>query len=87
MGAFLSGMDKEKEEILSMDPLHAQAHLVVCKLRKLHLERELIQYQKVIAFATPEMSAFETLLNQIEEIFEQIKAYEQEIKNIIEWRR
>jgi len=87
LGAFLSGMDNEREEIVSMNPLHAEAHLAVCKLRKLYLERELAQYQKALTFATPEMSSFDLLLTEIEDIVGQIKAYEQEIKNIIEWRR
>lgn len=87
MGAFLSNMEEEREEIVSMNQLHADALLLVCKLKKIYLESELAQYQKVLMYATSEMSSFEVLLTEIENIVDEIKAYEQEIKNIIEWRR
>lgn len=89
MGAFLSAMEEEleKAEIQSMTDLHAEAQVIVCKLKKRDAELELLQYQKVISYATPDMSAFDALIERMEELVGEIKDYEREIKNVIEWRR
>lgn len=54
----------------------------VVKVRLVHSQIELSQYQKALSFATPEMEAFDILLNKVEELVNDITFYENKLKQI-----
>lgn len=62
--------------------LELEAHLAVVKVKKVHAEAELKQYQFVISYATPDTEIFNTLLDRIEKLVEDICFYEEKLKQI-----
>jgi hypothetical protein len=85
--AFLSVMETDKEIITSMTKLHADSHLAIIKLKKIHAEIELSEYEKVLKFAEPDMPAFDKLIDIVEDILLKISNCNREIKRMAEWRR
>lgn len=85
--AFLSAMEEEIEEISSMTKLHAECHLAIIKLRKIHAEIELSECERVLKFAEPDMPAFDKLIEIVEGILLKISNCNKEIKKMSEWRR
>lgn len=85
--AFLSAMEEGKEEIVAMTNLHAECHLAILKVKKIHYEIELKDYERVMRYASPEMEAFDIIIGIIEKIINKIKACDEEINNVTKWRR
>lgn len=70
-----------------MTKLHAEVYYAVLRMRKVHQERELKDYQKALKFATPDMEAFDIILDIIEKIILNIKGCDEEINKVMKWRR
>jgi hypothetical protein len=66
---FFFDMDLEKE-----------AFTAICKVKIAHNKIELGQWEAVMKYASPEMSAFDIILKNIEELVEVIKILEAELK-------
>lgn len=62
--------------------LELEAFLAVVKLKKRHFEIELKQYEYVMQFATPEMEAFDKLLDIIENLYKEIKFLEAKLNEV-----
>jgi len=54
----------------------------VVKVKLVHTQMNLADYQKALSFATPEMKAFDKLLEIVEELVKEIKFYENKLKEI-----
>lgn len=70
-----------------MTKLHADSHLAIIKLKKIHAEIELSDYERVLKFAEPDMPAFDKLMEIVEGILLRISNCNKEIKKMAEWRR
>lgn len=62
--------------------LRDDAFRALLNVRKVHLEIDLMDYQRVIKFADPEMEAFDTLLNTMEDLISKIKRIDEALKKI-----
>lgn len=62
--------------------LSDDAFRAVLNVKKVHLEIDLMDYQRVIKFADPEMEAFDKLLNTISVLVTKIKNIDEALKNI-----
>jgi hypothetical protein len=62
--------------------LETEAFLAVVKVKLVHSQIDLAEYQKALSYATPEMEAFEPLLKRVEELVSDIKFYETKLKEI-----
>jgi len=69
--AFLSSMD-----------LELMAFMAVVKVKLIHTQMDLADYQKALSFATPGMEAFDILLKNAEELVKEIQFYENKLKEI-----
>jgi hypothetical protein len=56
------------EEFVGASVLHQQCERAVIVLYKINRERELDEWTKVLAYATPEMPAFEIILGKVEDL-------------------
>lgn len=59
-------------EFVGASALHQQCERALMQLHKLHRERELDEWTKVLSYATPEMPAFEIILNKVEDLVDSI---------------
>lgn len=71
LGVFFRHMDLELE-----------AFIAIVKVKKLHLELDLKEYEFAMQFATPEMEAFDKLLNIIENLYKEIKFLEAKLNEV-----
>lgn len=62
--------------------LELATYIAVVKVRKIHAELELQEYQHVMQFATPEMEAFDKLLSIIEKLYEEIKFLDSKLSEL-----
>jgi hypothetical protein len=62
--------------------LALEAHIAIVKVKKVHFEIDLKDYQYAFQFATPEMEAFDKLLDIIENLYEEIKFLETKLKEV-----
>jgi hypothetical protein len=62
--------------------LETQAFEAVVKVKLVHNQIDLAQYQKALSYATPEMEAFEILLKRVEELVSDIRFLETKLKEI-----
>ena len=53
--------------------LHSEAVRVSVNVNRLHYQRELGEYTKALNYATPEMGAFEILLDKVDCLMQSIK--------------
>jgi hypothetical protein len=53
--------------------LHSEAVRVSVNVNRLHYQRELGDYTKALSYATPEMEAFEILLDKVDCLMQSIK--------------
>lgn len=53
-------------------PLHCMCDRAVVSLLKLNRERELDEWTRVLSYATPEMPAFELILEKVEDLVSSI---------------
>ena len=58
------------------------AFMSVVKVKLVHTQMDLADYQKALSFATPEMEAFDKLLEIVEELVKEIQFYENKLKEI-----
>jgi len=61
--------------------LETTAFNVICKVKIAHSKIELAQWESVIKYAKPEMSAFDMILNKIEEQVDIIRDLEAKLKD------
>lgn len=59
-------------EFVGASALHQQCERSVITLHKLHRERELDEWTKVLSYATPQMPAFEIILGKVEDLVDSI---------------
>jgi hypothetical protein len=59
-------------EFVGASALHQQCERALMQLHKLHRERELDEWTKVLSYATPDMPAFEIILGKVEELVDSI---------------
>jgi hypothetical protein len=62
--------------------LELMAFMSVVKVKLVHTQMNLADYQKALSFATPEMKAFDKLLKIVEELVKEIQFYENKLKEI-----
>jgi hypothetical protein len=62
--------------------LELECFLAVVKVRKIHLELELKDYEFAMQFATPEMEVFDILMNIIEKLYKEIKFLEAKLNEV-----
>lgn len=62
--------------------LETEAYVALLKLKNFHDEQELKDWQKALSFATPEMEAFDKLLDKVEELINNIKLRTTELEQI-----
>jgi len=62
--------------------LELMAFMSVVKVKLVHTQMDLADYQKALSFATPEMEAFDKLLEIVEELVKEIQFYENKLKEI-----
>jgi len=55
-------------EFVGTSALHQQCERALMQLHKLHRERELDEWAKVLSYATPDMPAFEIILGKVEDL-------------------
>jgi hypothetical protein len=63
---------------MDLEEIEKQAFRVICKVKIAHIKIDLAQWEKVMQYASPEMSAFDIILNKIEELVGEIKFLEAE---------
>lgn len=71
----MSLSEKDKlyfNEFVGASALHQQCERALMQLHKLHRERELDEWTKVLSYATPEMPAFEIILGKVEDLVDSI---------------
>jgi len=56
--------------------------MAVVKVKLIHTQMDLADYQKALSYATPEMEAFDILLKNAEELVKEIQFYENKLKEI-----
>lgn len=59
-------------EFVGASALHQQCDRAVMQLHKLHRERELDEWTRVLSYATPQMPAFEIILGKVEDLVDSI---------------
>jgi hypothetical protein len=62
--------------------LELECFLAVVKVRKIHLELELKDYEFAMQFATPEMEAFDKLMTIVEKLYKEIKFLEAKLNEV-----
>ena len=62
--------------------LELESFLAVVKVRKAHLEIDLKEYEYALQFATPDMSAFDLLMDKVENLYKEIKFLEAKLNEV-----
>ncbi len=62
--------------------LEDKAYLACWRVRKIHKEMELADYQRVVKHYDPDIPAFDIILNKVEEITNEISELDQLIASV-----
>ena len=62
--------------------LEEEAHRAILNVRKVHFEIDLLDYQRAMKFAEPDMEAFDKLLVIIQDLVRKIKNIDKELRSI-----
>jgi len=62
--------------------LETEAYRAILNLKNYHDKIELETWKKLLTYASPEMEAFEIILSKVDELLENIKLRDQELKQI-----
>lgn len=62
--------------------LELEGFLAVVKVQKVHLEIDLKDYEYALQFATPDMPAFDLLIDKVENLYKEIKFLEAKLNEV-----